>query len=154
VKDVTATFAQLAQFGRYIDMAALFADNATLQWGSAVATGRLAIEKWLKTDAGSMDCTRPGSLDTLVAANPLVNLAVDGRTAKARFNGLRFQGNGAGQTRIQGGIYENEYALYGDHWKISLMHYYPLYYSDNYTAGWRNAGGGNLSVVPYHFTAD
>lgn len=154
VKDVTATFAQLAQFGRYADMAALFTDDGALLWGNVSAKGPEAIEKWLKSDAGDMDGIKPGSLDTLVAATPLVNLAVDGRTAKGRFSGWRLQGNGIGETRIQGGIYENEYALVDGQWRISLMRYYPLY-SGNYADGWRNFGGGDLGTVPpFHYTPD
>src|SRR5436189_6103540 len=33
IKDVQRLFAQLAQYGRWDDMAALFADNGTLKWG-------------------------------------------------------------------------------------------------------------------------
>ncbi|KAK4186672.1 hypothetical protein QBC35DRAFT_553571 [Podospora australis] len=154
VKDVSATFAQLAQFGRYTDMAALFADDGTLFWGNASASGPQAIEKWLKDDASDMNGVQPGSLDTLILATPLVNLAADGRTAKGRFNGWRFQGNGEGKTRLQGGIYENEYALVGGKWKISLLRYYPLY-DGNYEQGWRNIGRDNLgSAPPFHYAPD
>ncbi|GAB1319890.1 hypothetical protein MFIFM68171_10100 [Madurella fahalii] len=154
VKDVTATFSQLAQFGRYADMAALFTEDGALLWGNASAKGHRAIEKWLKNDAGDMNGIKPGSLDTLIAATPLVNLAVDGRTAKGRFSGWRFQGDGVGKTRIQGGIYENEYALVDGRWKISLLRYYPLY-TGNYAEGWRNFGGGDLGTVPpFHYTSD
>jgi len=155
IKDLTSAFAQLAQFGRWADMAALFSQNGTLQWDKTISTGPAAIEKWLKADAAGMDGIAPGSLDTLVASNPLVNLATDGRVAKARYNGWRFQGDGKGGTRIQGGIYENEYVLVGDGegWKIGLLRYHPLYEGD-YAKGWRNAGGGELSEVPFHYSTD
>lgn len=153
IKDVQRTFAQLAQFGRWSDMAALFSTNGTLRWGSQTATGPEAIEKWLRADAGEMDGIRPGSLDTLIAETPLVSLSADGLSGKGRWNGLRFMGDGTGGTRIQGGIYENEYAFVGDRWKISVLHYYALY-AGPYEGGWRNYGGVGLPVVPYHFTAD
>jgi hypothetical protein len=152
VKDVQKSFAQLAQFGRWSDIAVLFSDNGTLQWGNAIANGPAAIKTWLQTDAGHMDGIRPGSLNTVVTECPLVTLSVDGLTAKGRWNGLRFQGDGQGGTCIQGGIYENEFVSTGDGWKISLLHYYPLY-AGPYIGGWRNVGG-NLSIVPYHFTPD
>jgi hypothetical protein len=152
VKDVLRNFAQLAQFGQWSDIAALFSDNGTLRWGNDTAIGPEAIKTWLQTDAGNMDGIQPGSLNTVVAECPLVTLSVDGLTAKARYNGLRFQGNGVGGTRIQGGIYENEYLFTSDSWKISLLHYYPLY-AGPYIGGWRNVGG-DLPIVPYHFTPD
>ncbi|KAK4161395.1 hypothetical protein QBC43DRAFT_323942 [Cladorrhinum sp. PSN259] len=154
VKDVTAQFAQLAQFGRYREMAKLFTDDGVLLWGNISAKGVANIQEWLKEDAGDMNGVTPGSLDTLVAATPLINLGADGKTAKGRFNGWRFQGNGAGKTRMQGGIYENEYALVNGQWKISLLQYYPLY-DGGYAEGWRNFGRENLgSAPPFHYTPD
>lgn len=111
VKDVTHSFAQLGQFGRWSDMAALFADNGSLQWGNETATGPKAVEQWLGADAGNMDGIHPGSLNAFVIECPVATLSVDGLAAKVRYNGLRFQGDGVGGTRIQGGIYENEYVL-------------------------------------------
>lgn len=150
IKNVQRTFAQLAQFGKWNDMAELFSDNGILKWGNETATGPKAIERWLKIDAGNMDGIQPGSLDTMIAESPLVSLSFDGLSAKARWNGLRFMGDGVGQTRIQGGIYENEYVLSHGTWKISLLHYYPLY-AGPYIGGWRNVGG-KLPIIPYHFT--
>ncbi|KAF2179525.1 hypothetical protein K469DRAFT_595926 [Zopfia rhizophila CBS 207.26] len=152
IKDVQRVFAQLAQFGRWNDMAALFSDNGTLQWGNETATGPAGIEKWLRIDAGSMDGIKPGSLDTLVTESPLVSLSVDGLSAKARWSGLRFMGDSMGGTRIQGGIYENQYVFSGGRWKISLLQYYPLY-AGPYIGGWRNVGSP-LPIIPYHFTPD
>ncbi|KAF2466858.1 uncharacterized protein BDR25DRAFT_395436 [Lindgomyces ingoldianus] len=149
IKDVQRTFAQLAQFGKWRDMAALFSNNGSLQWGNETATGLAAIEKWLRVDAGAMDGIRSGSLDTMIAENGLVTLSANGRIGKARWNGLRFMGDGAGGTRIQGGIYENQYVLSNGLWKISLLHYYPLY-SGPYVGGWRTSNGA-VPIIPYHF---
>jgi hypothetical protein len=99
-----------------------------------------------------MNGKEPGSLDTLVIENPVVSLSIDGRTAKARWNGLRFQGDGKGATRIQGGLYENEYELTTDGWKIALLRYYALY-AGPYKEGWRNVGGP-IPPIPYHYTPD
>ncbi|KAK3986190.1 SnoaL-like domain-containing protein [Cladorrhinum sp. PSN332] len=135
-------------------MAKLFTDDGILLWGNISSQGPVGIEAWLKDDAAGMDGILPGSLDTLVAATPLINLGLDGQTAKGRFNGLRFQGNGSGKTRIQGGIYENEYAFVDGGWKISLLRYYPLYEGD-YSEGWRNIGRADLgSAPPFHYTPD
>ncbi|WP_213450565.1 nuclear transport factor 2 family protein [Rhizomonospora bruguierae] len=158
IKDVQRTYAHLAQFGRWADMAALFADDGALQWGTSgldagpPVVGRAAIKTWLETDAGAMDGIKPGSLHTVIIDEPLINLSVDGRSAKGRWNGLRFLGDGQGQARIEGGIYENQYVLDGDQWRISLLRYYPLY-AGTYADGWRNVGG-SLPIVPYHFTPD
>jgi hypothetical protein len=152
IKDIQRSFSQLAQFGRHTDMTSLFSTNGTLIWGNETARGPTAIETWIRTDAGKMNGINPGSLDTLIAENPLVSLSVDGKSAKARWNGLRFQGDGIGGAKIQGGIYENEYVLSNGKWKISLLHYYAMY-AGPYIGGWRNVGG-LLPFVPYHFTPE
>ncbi|KAF2872732.1 hypothetical protein BDV95DRAFT_676748 [Massariosphaeria phaeospora] len=152
IKDVQRTFAQFAQFARWNDMAALFAHNGTLRWGNETATGLTEIASWLRTDAGNMDGVKPGSLDTLIAETPVVTLSVDGQTAKGRWNGLRFMGDGAGATRIQGGIYENQYVRTEAGWRISLLHYHAIY-AGTHEKGWRNIAA-NLPIIPYHFTPD
>ncbi|HJV41393.1 nuclear transport factor 2 family protein [Caulobacter sp.] len=153
VKDVQRHYAQFSQFGRWDSMAALFADNATLRWGEETVTGRAAIAAWLRAKAGAMDGVRPGSLHTEIIDEPLENLSPDGKTAKARWMGLRFLGDGAGKARIEGGLYENEYVREAGGWRISAMVYHPQYEGD-YADGWTNVGGKDLPIVPPHFTTD
>jgi hypothetical protein len=153
VKDIQRSFAQLAQFGQFAAVSSLFSANGTLKWGNATAHGPLAIESWLCNDAENMDGIRPGSLNTWIIENPLVSLAVDGLTAKARWNGLRFAGDGGGGTKIQGGIYENEYVWTDEGWRISLLGYNAMY-EGPYVGGWRNIDGRGIARVPYHFTAE
>ncbi|GAB1316532.1 Nuclear transport factor 2 family protein [Madurella fahalii] len=160
IKDVTRTFCQLAQFGRWADMASLFAENGVVRVGnttsdSLVANGPSAIESWLRTDHGEMDGVRPGSLSTWLADQPVTSLAADGLTAKARWLVLRLLGDGGGGTRIQGGVFENEYTSVEGSWKISLLHYYPQFDGD-YAEGWGNTGTGSrtLPIIPYHYTPD
>ena len=51
----------------------------------------------------------PGALNTELIDEPLVNLSVDGRSAKGRWMSLSMLGDGKGKARIEGGVYENEY---------------------------------------------
>ena len=153
VKDVQRRYAQLSQFGRWQDMADLFARNGVLQSGAKTVTGRSAIAAWLKARAGAMDGIAPGSLHTEIIDEPLVNLSVDGRTAKARWMGMRFLGDGKGGARAEGGLYENEYVLEDGKWRIASLGYHPQY-EGSYADGWTNVGGKDLPIVPVHFTVD
>jgi hypothetical protein len=153
IKDLDRTFAQLAQFGEFRKMASLFASNGTLQWGTEVAMGSSAIQDWLTTDAGAMNGIAAGSLNFMIVDNPSITLSPDGRTAKGRWNGLRFMGDGKGSTRIAGGIYENDYVLENGTWKLAKLHYWRQFDGD-YEKGWRNSDNALLPVVPYHFTPD
>ncbi|SPO03138.1 uncharacterized protein DNG_05820 [Cephalotrichum gorgonifer] len=170
IKDVQKSFAQYAQFGRWHEMAGLFSDDGTLHWGRGapldeaaadIIQGPADIEALLEKDAGDMDGIRPGSFNAHLNEMPVVSLSEDGATAKVRWQVLRLMGDGAGATRVQGGVYENEYRRgdgserHGGRWRISLLHYYPMTEGD-FSGGWGNVGSGTrtLPIIPFHFTPD
>ena len=127
IKDTQRSFAHLYQFGRFNDAATVFTPNATFTWGNTTVVGTLAIEDFLHAHTGNMNGRKPGSLNTLVIDNPVVSLSVNGQTAKARWNGLRFAGDGEGASWIEGGVYENQYVKEQTGWRIALLHYYAMY---------------------------
>lgn len=153
VKNVQRRYAQLSQFGRWPEMAELFARTGEVQWGDERVPGRSAILAWLSANARGIDGVQPGSLHTQLIDQPLVNLSPDGRTAKARWMGMRFLGDGKGGAWIEGGLYENDYVLEEGAWKIAALRYHPQYQGD-YAKGWTNVGGKDLPIVPSHFTPD
>jgi len=165
IKNIQRTFAQLAHYGRFKEMASFFADNGVFRWGSGKGSnilddsdatsivGPAAVETWLRNDSGKMDGIQPGSMNAMINEMPLVTLSSDGKTAKGRWHCLRYMGDGVGGSRIEGGIFENQYTLVGERWKISLLRYYPLY-AGNYRDGWKNVEGKALPIVPYHYTPD
>jgi hypothetical protein len=153
IKNLQRRYAQLSQFGRWPDMAALFAETGTLNWGDEKISGRKAVAAWLASRSQGMDGVQPGSLHTEIIDQPLINLSADGRSAKVRWLGLRFLGDGQGRARIEGGLYENLYVLEGARWRIADLQYYPQYEGD-YASGWANVGGKDLPIIPAHFTID
>jgi hypothetical protein len=153
VKDVQRVYAHLGQFGRWDEMAALFAEGGEVRWGGETVTGRAAIRGWLAARAGATDGRTPGTLHTELIDEPLVNLSADGRTARARWMSMRFLGDGQGTARIEGGLYENSYVVEGGRWRIARLHYHPQFEGD-YRDGWTNVGGQDLPVVGKHFTPD
>jgi hypothetical protein len=153
IKNVQKQISHLAQFGRWNSISQFFSSNSTFIWGNATVHGPSFIEEWLRTDSGAMDGIRPGSLNTLIAENPVISLNEDGKTARGRWNGIWFQGDGKGRTRIQGGIYENQYVQTDAGWRISLLRYYAMY-EGTHEDGWKNVGGKAIPIVPYHFTTD
>ncbi|KAF2662151.1 hypothetical protein K491DRAFT_281639 [Lophiostoma macrostomum CBS 122681] len=172
IKDIQRQISQLAAFGLYANISLLFAPNGTFQvlaptnssstpyTISTTITGRAAIAAFLIQDAGLMNGIAPGSMDIWITETPLVNLEVDsqglGQRAKGRWNGIRFQGDGKGGTRLRGGIYENEYVYLGkEGWKVDVLRYYGMYEGEGeYKDGWRNVGGNGLGRVKYHMTPD
>jgi SnoaL-like domain len=153
VKDVQRSYAQYQQYGLWDEMATLFTANATFIRGAQTLVGRDAIEAFLLKNGGGKRGIASGALDTEFIDEPLVNLSMDGRSAKARWMSLAFLGDGKGGTRIKGGIYENEYIREETGWKISVAHYYPQFDGDHAT-GWTNIGGADLPLVPFHFSIE
>lgn len=153
VKDLQRSYAQYAQSGQWNEMAGLFTSNATFIRGDETLNGRKAIANWLTRRGGGKRGLPSGALHAELIDEPLANLSVDGRSAKVRWMSLAFLGDGRGNARIEGGLYENEYVREAQGWKISVSHYYPQY-SGSYEDGWTNEGGADLPIIPYHFTVD
>nr|WP_166179932.1 nuclear transport factor 2 family protein [Altererythrobacter segetis] len=151
VKDLQRIYAQYAQFGLWSEMADLFASQGRIVWGDQAVTGRSGIAKWLAAHDGPV--TNPGGLNMELIDDPLVNLSADGKSAKGRWRGLAFRGDGQGSAWMEGGLYENEYVLEDGRWKLATLHYFPQYKGD-YKTGWSNIGQKDLPIVPYHFTVD
>jgi hypothetical protein len=154
VKDLQRTYSQLASAGLWNEMGALFTSDAKFIHGSQTVTGSAEISKWLtQKQGGGRQGLAPGALHFEAIDQPLANLSADGRSAKVRYNGLLLQGDGKDNTRIEGGVYENEYVRDGNIWKIAVSHYHPQY-DGSFAMGWRNAGNADLPITPYHYTLD
>ncbi len=82
-----------------------------------------------------------------------MNLSVDGKTAKGRWDAMILRSDVAGNASIEGGIFENEYVKENGVWKFADMHFYPLYQGP-YETGWTNVEGKDLPIVPYHYDGD
>jgi hypothetical protein len=152
------SYAQYAQFGLWNAAGALFAPDATFTFDGLVmpaqtAKGPVAIAAFLRTRyGGGKEGLSASGLSSMFIENPLVNLTSDGTGAKARWDALIFHGHD-GKARIEGGIFENDYALDGGVWKITAARYFPQF-DGPYEEGWVNWGGGDLPIVPHHFTVD
>ncbi|MFO7324516.1 MAG: nuclear transport factor 2 family protein [Pseudomonadota bacterium] len=153
VKDLQRHYAQYTQAGLWDEAASLFSRDARLVNGSEEIRGRAAIERWLAKRGGGSRGLPRGALHIEFIDEPLVNLSVDGNSARGRWMSLTFAGDGRGNARIDGGIYENEYVLEDGRWKIAVQHYHP-HYTGPYETGWTNVDGADLPYVPYHFTIE
>jgi hypothetical protein len=156
VKDLQSSYAQYAQYGLWREVGKLFAADGRLRFDGLVqpeqqATGPAAISDFLRTRYGhGREGVYGDSLSTLLIDSPVVTLASDGQAARARWQALIFHGRGA-VARIEGGVFQNEYVRQGGVWKFSTVHYFPQF-DGAYEAGWTNWGGGDLPVVPKHFS--
>jgi hypothetical protein len=124
-----------AAYGYYTDkmlwneVADLFADNGSFEWGQrGVYLGKERIRRALLL-FGSEGPDR-GELNNYMQLQPVIHVAPDGRTAKARWRGMvqLARPNESGQWGE--GVYENEYVKEGGVWKISKLHFYVTAFVD------------------------
>jgi len=154
VKNLQRTYAQYSQYGLWNEMADLFAGDASFIFDDATVKGRKAIAAYLTEHEGNgHQGLRSGEIHAEILDHPVVNLSVDGESAKGRWYGLLLASDGKGNASLRGGVFENEYVRRDGKWQISVHRYYPQY-AGSYETGWSNYMGRDLKILPYHFTAD
>jgi hypothetical protein len=128
-----------AAYGYYIDKglwdraAALFSDHATYEYGQrGVYIGRRHIRKALEL-MGPAGLAK-GQLNDYPMLQPIIDVAPDNRTAKARWRSdVMLSRDGKGEWGE--GEYENEYVNERGVWKLSKLHFYVTFFAD-YDKGW------------------
>jgi hypothetical protein len=154
VKNLQRTYAQYSQYALWNEMADLFAEDAGFISGDDSVKGRKEITEFLiKHEGAGHHGLLPGEVHTQLIDEPVVNLSLDGRSAKGRWYGFFLLCDSKGNAEIEGGVFENRYVKQKSGWKIMTMHYYPQF-AGPYETGWKNWKGQDLPIVPYHYTPD
>jgi hypothetical protein len=131
-----------AAYGYYIDKGLwtqasnLFSASASYEFGQhGVYIGRDHIHKAIALFGP--EGLRRGQLNNYMMLQPIIDVADDNRSAKARWRSdveLADAGNGYWSE----GEYENEYVNERGVWKISKLHFYITFLAD-YDGGWKDA---------------
>ena len=152
VKDLQHAYSQYAQYGLWADLGWLFTETGEAIYGDDVVEGRMAVANYHMTKfGGGTPGLPPGVVNNLFVEVPIVNLSVDGNSAKARWYGFNMLGGGA-NARWDSGTFQNEYVKDNGVWKIARLHYYPQF-GGPYESGWE-AYSNPLPLVPYHFKTE
>lgn len=129
-----------ARFGYYFDrlewdkVAALFAERGSFEYGqSGVYVGRQRVRRAL--DLIGPAGPTSGSLNIAMQLQPIITVASDGKTAKARYQGIGEWARPGANGRWQLGVYENTYVKEGGRWKIAALRYDVTAVAD-YDLGW------------------
>src|SRR5207253_689464 len=158
IKNLQRTYAQFAQYGLWEEIGGLFAPDARFTFDGLVKQGQTMngaqeIVRFLRGRyGGGHEGLQAGDTRLMLFEAPLVTIAPNGREATGRWSVLSFIGGG-GKAAIEGGIANVDYRHFEDGWKIVGVGFYPQYYGP-YGTGWTNWGGGDLPIVPYHFTPE
>ena len=127
-------------YGYYFDrrmwdqVADLFAENGTIEMDlRGVYVGKARVREFLNLlgPEGIQD----GELNDHVQLQVVVDVAEDGRTAKARSRELDMLGVHEQGGQWSEGIYENAFVKEDGVWKIQALRYFPTFITD-YDQGW------------------
>ena len=143
IEDVNAIERLQAAYGYYADRglweeaADLFADDGTIEIAlDGVYVGKPRVREYLRTLSGGRPSLTDGELGEHLQVMPVITLAPDGLTAKARWRAIVLEGELGGQAFWGEGPYENEYVKDGGVWKIRSLHWYQALYVP-YEGGWQ-----------------
>jgi hypothetical protein len=155
LKDHDAVENLQAAYGYYVDksmwkdVADLFAADGTFEYGqTGVYQGPAHIRKGLLVLG--KEGPEPGKLNNHMQLQSIIDVAPDGRTAKARFRGMIQLGRANEPAQWGDGVYENEYVKQNGVWKISKLHFYVDGLTD-YDLGWTKSAiplAGPSAAVP------
>ncbi|HTY64832.1 MAG TPA: nuclear transport factor 2 family protein, partial [Acidobacteriota bacterium] len=127
-------------YGYYVDrkmwddVADLFAADATMELGrQGVYAGKRSIRRAL--DQFGRQGLQEGEVNDRLQLQTIVDIAADGRSAKARGVELAMLGVNGVSAQWGEGIFENEFVKYNGVWQFRVMHFYPRLLTD-YDKGW------------------
>ena len=129
-----------AAYGYYFDkalwgeVADLFTADGRFEYGQrGIYVGNAHIRRALLLFGA--EGPQPGTLNNHMQLQPVIDVAPDGKTAKARWRGMvqLARPNAAGQWGE--GVYENAYRKENGVWKIASLHFYVTGFTD-YDVGW------------------
>lgn len=147
VKKLQRAFGYYVDRGLWQDAADLFTDNGTIEIGAdGVYVGKAHIRDYLKALHGGQDGLIYGQLNEWVTLQPLVDVAADGRSAKARWRDLGMLGQHKQHAEWRDGIYENDYVKEDGVWKIKSLHLFVNFVTP-VEKGWARMKPGE-SLVP------
>jgi len=142
-------------YGYYLDKgywdeaASLFTDGATLESGvDGIYVGKSRIRaRLIQEGGGNPGPGLPyGQINHRLQLQPVIHIAPDGRTARARWRELALLGQYHAYAEWGTGIYENEYVKENGIWKIGRLHYYPNFVAP-YEGGWARLQPVSLNWV-------
>jgi hypothetical protein len=144
IANLQAAYGYYVDKSRWDDAADLFSKDATLEIaGRGVFKGQERARAYLK-QLGEL---KYGSLYNHMQLQPVIHVAADGKTAKARWRSLMQVGHLGQEARWGEATYENEYVKEGGVWKISKLHSYITFYVE-FDKGWNKGAVPMLGKIP------
>lgn len=138
-------------YGYYLDqqlwdqIVDFFAEDGRVEYNQyGVFIGKPRIREFLYSLSGGEQGIHYGQLNEHIILQPVIHVAADGLSAKARWRAWIWSGQYQQNAAWGEGPYENEYVNEDGVWKIKSLHWYPTFMV-SYEGGWAEGqvlGGG------------
>jgi hypothetical protein len=137
IERLQAAYGYYFDKGLWDDVANLFADDGTIENAlDGVYVGKARVREYLYALGGGRSGMPEGRLNEFLQVMPVVTLAPDGSSAKARWRAIALTGDLGGDAFWGEGPYENEYVKENGVWKIKSLHWYQALHVP-YEGGWQ-----------------
>jgi hypothetical protein len=143
VEDANAIERLQAAYGYYTDRGLwdeasdLFADEGTIEIAlDGIYVGKARVREYLYALGDGRRGLADGQLGEHLQVMPVISVAPDGLTAKARWRAIVLLGELGGDAFWGEGPYENEYVKEQGVWKIKSLHWYQALLVP-YEGGWQ-----------------
>ena len=138
IKRLQRAYGYYVDDGQWDEVADLFADEAEIEFGlDGIYVGREHIREYYYAAAGGQDGRAPGQINEHMQLMPVVSVAADGQSAKARWRELIMAGRLGGYAAWGEGPFENEYVQEDGRWKFSRVFWHQAVVAP-YEGGWQS----------------
>jgi len=132
IANLQASYGYYVDKSRWDDAADLFAKDATLE---IAGRGLFVGQDRIRTYLHALGDLAYGRLFNHMQLQPVIHVAADGRTARARWRTLMQVGQLGKEARWGEATYENAYVKDGGVWKIQKLHGFITFYVE-FDQGW------------------
>jgi len=149
IKRLQHAYGHYSELGLWHDFADLFADTG-IGYYTQGALDREGIRSLFLKEVGQGRLgLADGRIYPHISMQPVVTLAADGQSGKARWHIMAMLGGYGGSASWAGGVYENQYIRENGVWKMKEVRYLPQYSGRYENPGWTATN----QPTPFHFEA-
>jgi hypothetical protein len=149
IKRLQHAYGHYSELGLWHDFADLFADSGVGYYTQG-ALKRDGIRELFVKDVGQGRLgLADGRIYPHISMQPVVTIAPDGQSGKARWHIMAMLGGYQGNASWAGGIYENSYIRENGVWKFQEVRYHAQYGGRYDAPGWTPTN----APTPFHFDA-
>lgn len=136
IKRLQRAYAYYMEEALWDEVVQLFSTDATLEFArDGVYSGKERIREYLYALGNGRQGLSEGQLQDHLMLMPVLTLAADGMSAKARWNTIMLLGTHGAEANWGEGPYENEYVKEDGVWKISKLRWFQTILVP-YEGGW------------------